>query len=184
MSKYIVIFLATVLSGFMGCAKTTSDSIQQLEQEKLLAEGTAQSGMPAIKNFRERKLAKMILELRDQENLITYTYLHSEQSGKLIYLGQSIGYGLPYATQYTNPMKLENPHASYYEVIPQADPNGLFSPASAEGTWVLLKDPNNKEVKPVYIEPRIVVSPFLLRGENIVDGSTTGPTRKENPLTQ
>jgi hypothetical protein len=47
--------------------------------------------------------------------------------------------------------------------LPQADPNGLFSPASAEGTWILMKDPNGKEVKPVYIEPRIIVSPFKLK---------------------
>lgn len=47
-------------------------------------------------------------------------------------------------------------------VLPQADPNGLFSPAPAEGTWVLLKDPNGTDTKPVDIEPRIAVSPFKL----------------------
>jgi hypothetical protein len=36
-------------------------------------------------------------------------------------------------------------------VTPQADPNGLFSPASAEGTWILLKDPNGKDVCPATI---------------------------------
>ena len=50
-----------------------------------------------------------------------------------------------------------------YTTLPQADPNGLYSPNSAEGTWVLLKNPNNpKEVKPVYIEARILVSQFKL----------------------
>ncbi len=47
-------------------------------------------------------------------------------------------------------------------VIPQADPNGLFSPASAEGAWVLCLDPADKRTKPVYVEPRVVVSPFRL----------------------
>jgi hypothetical protein len=54
--------------------------------------------------------------------------------------------------------------------LPQADPNGLFSPASAEGTWVLLKDPNGKETRPVYIEPRIIVSPFKLNTDEKKEG--------------
>ena len=128
----------------------------------MLREATAQTGMPNITNFRERKLLKDILELRDQDGLVTFTYLVAEQTGKLTYLGQSIGYGIPAATQYTNPQKVEYYTNSGYLSLPQADPNGLFSPASAEGTWVMLKDPQGDKVRPVYIEPRIVVSPFKL----------------------
>lgn len=145
-----------------GCVpKDTSDAVQRKQSEQLLAEGTAQVGMPAIKNFRERKLLKDILELRDQDGLVTYTYVFNEMQGKLIFLGLSVGYGIPYATQFTNPMKIE-PGYSNLHVLPQADPNGLFSPASAEGTWVLLKNPKGKDVKPVYVEMRIIVSPFPL----------------------
>jgi len=135
----------------------SSDEEQQIVQEKLLAEGTVQTGMPAIKNFRERKLLKDIIELRDQDGLVTYTYMYNEMAGKLVFLCDSIGYGIPYATQYTNPQKQK-----YNFTLPQADPNGLFSPASADGTWVMCKDPDGDSVKPVYIEPRIVVSPFKL----------------------
>ncbi len=154
----------------LGCiGEPTSDDIQRKDQEKILAEGTAQTGMPAIKNFRERKILKDIIELRDQTGLATYTYLWSDMQGKLVFLCNSIGYGIPYATQYTNPQKLS---LSYYAnngggwvegVVPQADPNGLFSPESAEGTWVMCKDPHGKEVRPLYIEPRIIVSQFKLQ---------------------
>jgi len=142
----------------------TSDEVQREQQEKLLAEGTAQTGMPSIKNFRERKLLKDILELRDQTGLTTYTYVFSEMTGKYTFFCHSVGYGIPYATEYTNPQKME-----YYRLagggygvttLPQADPNGLFSPSSAEGTWVMCKDPNGPDVKPIYIEPRVIVSPF------------------------
>lgn len=149
------------------CDSKSSDQIQKEQQERMLQEGTSQVGMPAIKNFRERKLLKDILELRDQNGLVTYTYLFSEQTGKLIYLGETVGYGIPYATQFTNPEKVAYDTAHGYAVLPQADPNGLFSPASAEGTWVLLRDPNGKDVRPVYIEPRIVVSPFKLAEANL-----------------
>jgi hypothetical protein len=47
-------------------------------------------------------------------------------------------------------------------VLPQADPNALFSPQSAESTWVMLLDKNDKP-RPVYFEPRIICSPFPLQ---------------------
>lgn len=158
MKKVIGLLMVLVVAiALVGC-EDTSDDKQRRDQERILQEGTAQTGMPAIKNFRERKMLKEIIELRDQEGLTTYTYLFSEQTGKLIFFGETIGYGIPYATQYTNPEK----YVYQGTTLPQADPNGLFSPASAEGTWILMKDPNGNGVKPVYVEPRIVVSPFKL----------------------
>lgn len=163
MKRAIALFVALFL--LIGCVerKPSSDSIQAEQQERILKEGTAQTGMPAIKNFRERKILKDIIEMRDQEGLVTFTYIVAEMTGKLIFIGESIGYGIPAATQYTNPQKIAAQGHQYgYAITPQADPNGLYSPQSAEGTWVLLKDPNGKAVKPVYVEPRIIVSPFKL----------------------
>ena len=149
----------------VGCdGQPSSDQIQQAQQETTLKEVTAATGMPAIKNARERRLLKEIYELRDQEGLCTYTYIVAENTGKLIFLGNSIGYGIPAATQYTNPQKVEWFAGSGVRLtLPQADPNGLFSPASAEGTWVMMMDPVKKKVVPVYIEPRVIVSPFKLQ---------------------
>lgn len=161
MKKKLLIVFVLVVAVLLaaGCKHTeSSDSKQNREQENILQEATAQTGMPAIKNFRERKLLKQILELRDQEGVLTYTYIVAEQTGKLVFLGETIGYGIPAATQYTNPQKYVNQGTT----LPQADPNGLFSPESAEGTWIMLKDPKGKEVRPVYVEPRIIVSPFRL----------------------
>jgi hypothetical protein len=157
---YILVLLGLVV-GLGACDPQNSDEIQQHQQEQILKEGTSQVGMPSIKNFRERKLLKDIIEMRDQEGLNTWTYTYSEITGKKYFFCNSIGYGLPYATQFTNPQK-----AAYQGLaLPQADPNGLFSPASAEGTWVMCKDPNSDKVAPVYVEPRVIVSPFSLHGE-------------------
>lgn len=147
-----------------GCEQS-SDSKQQEQQEVILGELSAKTGMPSIKNARERKILKDIYELRDQEGLVTYTYIVAEMTGKLVYLGETVGYGIPASTQYTNPSKIEYNASKGAIVLPQADPNGLFSPASAEGTWVLMKDPHGTKVVPLYIEPRIVVSPFKLSTE-------------------
>jgi hypothetical protein len=161
--KTVIVFAMMIASMVMaGCDdRNSSDHIQAAQQERILREATASVGMPAIRNFRERRILKDILELRDQDGLVTYTYLFSEVSGKLTFLGESIGYGIPAATQFTSPEKPEYAANGNF-ALPQADPNGLFSPASAEGTWVLMRDPKSGDVRPVYIEPRIVVSPFKL----------------------
>lgn len=157
--SHALLFLCLALLFSMGTSSCQdSDDVQRGQAEKLLMQGSSQVGMPAIINFRERRLLKDILEMRDQEGLTTYTYLFNQFTGELVFFGVTIGYGIPYATQFTSPQKATGRGFA----LPQADPNGLFSPASAEGTWILMKNPHGKEVVPVYVEPRIVVSPFIL----------------------
>lgn len=163
MRKILLFSFCLVMVGMLASCEDESDKRQKQAQEAMMLEATAQTGMPAITNFRERKLLKQILELRDQENLITYTYLFS-MTGKFVFLGETIGYGIPYATQYTNPQKSE--WSSNGGVTkPQADPNGLFSPTSSEGTWILMRDPKSGKPRVVYVEPRIIVLPFKLPEE-------------------
>ena len=79
------------------------------------------------------------------------------------------GYGLPYATQYTNPQSRQVTTTSgggiTSDIMAQADPNGLFSPASAEGTWVMCLNPRTKKAEPQYIEPRIITTTYPLDGQ-------------------
>ena len=154
--KKLIIVLMVVLFVFIGCVEN-SDETQRVQTEILMKEVNSRIGIPAIKNFQEKKLAKMIFELRDKSNLVCFAYLKSEYTGKLIFIGKCIGYGLPYSVQYTNPMK--RMHVSY--VIPQADPNGLFMPSGLSATWVMLIDGKGK-ARPVYIESDLIISPFKL----------------------
>ena len=165
------IFLAILFGGYtrygMGAhpERVSSDTTMKRQQEQAMSEAVAQTGIPAIKNFRERKILKDILELRDQAGLVTYTYTYSEMTGKKIFLCQSVGYPIPYSTQFTNPEKTEIYRDAYgwgNVTVPQADPNGLFSPASADASWVLCKDPNGDQVKPIYVEPKLITSPFKI----------------------
>jgi hypothetical protein len=168
MKKSLLLALTLLVSGCDN-SQPSSDQKQSHEQERILQEGTAQTGMPSIKNFRERKILKHILELRDQSGLVTYTYVFSDHLGKFIYIGESIGYGISAATQYTNPQKRVHEYAEHDYVINQADPNGLFSPSSAEGTWVLLKNPSSSDVVPTYFEQRINVVPFKLPNKIVLE---------------
>lgn len=174
----LVFAVATMV--LVSCDPPGSDEVQRNEQEKVLMEATKNVGMPAIKNFRERRLLKDILELRDQANLSTFTYLQA-MSGKLVFPCNSVGYGIPYATQYTNPQKPDRFGSGSYVVIPQADPNGLFSPSAADGTWVMCKDPKSADVKPVFIEPRIVVSQFKLEEESSAALAPAPPAQPPQP---
>jgi hypothetical protein len=173
-------FLPLLLALAACDSSPSSDDIQRAQQETILKEGTSQVGMPAIKNFRERRMLKDIIELRDQDGIVTYTYVWSDYRGQWVFFCNSIGYGMPAATQFTSPQKLERVDEHGAVAMPQADPNGLFSPSSAEGTWVLCKDPNGKDTKPVYLEPRVIVAPFSLEAQPVaVEASAIKVTPKK-----
>lgn len=163
--RYGLILLAIMATGCnLDKANRTADRRQSEETERMLGDAHRQVGMPDIVNFTERKLARDILELRDSESLVTYCYIVN-MHGDLIYLGEAIGFGLPYSVQFTNPERVEHKHTmngGSYGTLPQADPNGLFMPDGLSATWILLKDPEGGEARPVYMEPQIIVSPFKL----------------------
>lgn len=152
-----------VLLGNSGCEQSSYER-ERVKQESLSMQANDVVGIPAINNFAEKKMAKMIIETRDKmEPTITYT---QDMNGKLHKLCDSQGYGLPFSTQYTNPQAYTKVLSSgTYAILPQPDPNGLFSPPSAEGTWVLCLNPKTQKMAPIYVEPRIIVSPFPLTSE-------------------
>ena len=137
----------------------TSTQIERKKQEEMSLRGVQEVGMPSITNFAEKRMMKDIIELRDQ-NVATYVYI-TDMNGRLHKVCNAVGYGLPYATQYTNPQMRVSSERGVV-TLPQADPNGLYSPASADGTWVLCVDAKSGKPKPVYIEPRVIVSPIAL----------------------
>jgi hypothetical protein len=148
-----------ILGANDGCSQDQSDQIQNDKQEQLSLQAVQSVGLPSITHFSEKRQLRSIYELRDQA-ISTVSYIVDLQ-GHLHKVCDSVGYGIPYATQYTNPQKpLYANSATAME--PQADPNGLYSPASADGTWILCLDPRTKQTLPVYVEPRVLVSPFDL----------------------
>jgi len=160
--KRLLLAVAVSTLGLTACGPQpeSSTQIERKKQEELSLQAVQSVGMPAITNFAEKRMFKDILELRDR-SVPTTTYLVG-MNNQLTKLCDSVGYGLPYATQYTNPMRISGDGHGYV-TLPQADPNGLYSPASAEGTWVLCVDHKDGKAKPIYVEPRIIVSPIALQ---------------------
>lgn len=166
--KLIILILTFLV--VLGCSEvenTNTDKIQSAQTEQLMSEAQRQ-GMPNIVNFQQRKLMKMIYELCDKEDLVCFAYIKSDYSGKLIFIGKCMGYGIPFSAQYTNPERVDSFRGggSLYSrnpyTLPQPDPNGLFMPTSSSATWLMLIDPKTNKPRPVYLEPEIVVSPFPL----------------------
>jgi len=158
-----ILLVLPFVAALTACGPQTESStqIERRKQEELSLQAVQSVGMPAITNFAEKRMFKDILELRDR-SVPTTTYLVG-MNNQLTKLCDSVGYGLPYATQYTNPMRVGGDGTHGYVTLPQADPNGLYSPSSAEGTWVLCVDHKDGKAKPIYVEPRVIVSPIALQ---------------------
>jgi len=142
---------------------TSSDQDFQKQQEQLMKQAFNAVGMPAITNFAERRQLKQIYEMRDQ-NVATYTYLVGWDGKVGQKLCDSVGFGIPYATEFTSPQR-PTYSTNGIATLPQADPNTLFSPAAADGTWVLCLNPDTHKATPLYVEPKVIVSPFKLTKE-------------------
>jgi hypothetical protein len=184
MKRVLVILGIVALFCFLAsCAEEaeSADRTQREKQEQIQQEGVAEVGMPAISSFFEAKELKRIYELRDHGvdgtgPMHTYTYAenmvptivhgHTVMGGKFTFMFDSVGFGFPYATQFSSPQKLERVYNTehYYFVMPQCEPNLLFPPSSAMGTWVLVQDPTGKtkDLLPIYCEPNVLVVPFKL----------------------
>lgn len=160
-----IIFSIVILTG---CNVDTTqvssvDSQQQAKQEQMLNNQNNEVGMPDVHNNTEKKMAKMIYELRDNPKLICYAYTKNEMDGKYIYEGRCIGFGLPYATQYSNPEKFGVVDGGEYSALnpytmPQAEPNGLFMPSSAAATWLMMINEDTGKTEVQYYEPNIIVT--------------------------
>jgi len=147
--------------------KNQNDNKLQKQQEQQQKELNNQIGLPDIVNWSEKKNMKYIYELRDRTDLICYLYTKSDITGKYIYEGECMGYGIPYSTQFSNPEKVvdfenyEGVHdysGSSPGTVPQSEPNGLFMPTSSSATWII-RLTEKGEPKVEYYEPCIVVSP-------------------------
>lgn len=115
-------------------------------------------GFPQLSNGYEYAQLKEIYELRDDPELVCYWYTKNDYTGKWIYQGECIGYGIPYSASLTAP---EIPDYTSYEdnaVLMQPEPNGIYTNGlSSSATWILTTDVEGN-ITPTYVESEITVS--------------------------
>jgi hypothetical protein len=151
----------------------------QQVQTQTTAQADREVGFPAITNWAEKRQVKDLYELRDKM-VPTWAYMQGID-GRLICIGRAVGYGIPYAVQFSNPQQKVRADLGQYNgdmLMTQAEPNGLYMPSGAEGTWVQMLDPDTNQVEPVYIEPRVTISPFRLHGHVVAQDCDTDKETK------
>ncbi len=197
----ILAFLSACGSGYT--ATQSNDSLVAQQQEVQQEEASAQVPPPSIVNFNEKRMLKMIQEMRDKPNLITWTYTKN-MDGKYTFVCDSIGYGLPYDTRSNNPHHYEfvttrtgvaYSGSGYYTdsngnrlwgehtIMEQAEPNGLFIPSGAHGTWNLCRNPADGKVGVTYQEEDVAVFPYKLPPD-MVEGYHGDPAHEHAAAAQ
>lgn len=149
----IIVLMASML---VGCSETEESQYTT----NLMNNAYDTIGFPDVSNYFERQQLKEIYELRDDPNLICYWYTKNDMNGKWIYQGECIGYGIPYTTSMTAPesyQRIETSAGATREVLPLAEPNGLYASPSTSATWILTTDKDGN-ITPTYVESEITVS--------------------------
>lgn len=144
----------------------SADEQQRRQTAQMTAQANQDVGMPAIKNFQEKRMVKMLYELRDDPNFQTWSYIVTMDGGLIDVCdgNPSVGFGINASIQYSNPMKIVDTSrmssAAGPDVVtlPQQEPNALSMPEGLAATYVLCLV--GEEIMPVYVEPNVLVSPF------------------------
>lgn len=178
--SFVLISCVTIiLCALTGCGqRETASSKENAYTQDLMEQANDAVGYPDITNFFERSQLKEIYELRDNPNLICYWYTKSDITGKWIYQGECIGYGIPYGSSITQTETMQNAalpaldmlgndksYNQYFtEILPQAEPNGLYNNGiTTSATWILVPD-SEGNIKHTYVESEITVSQYKLDG--------------------
>lgn len=159
----LALLFSTIVLSVAACGprESSADAKQKQRVEQQLRQAEMSVPPPRVSNFTQLRDATTIIELADKA-ITTWAY-YMDMHGKLHFLCEAKGYGLPYSTQTTNPDKIADYSSAGYAILPQAEPSGLYMPDNVAATWVLCVRPDGKSFDPVYWEPDLVVSPFELK---------------------
>lgn len=157
----LALLAATTAASAQWWGEASSTTAASDQQERMLKEAHKSIGLPAVRNFREKRLLKMLYELRDQDGLRTFTYLVAQQTGKVVKLCDSMGYPLSDATGFTSPDRVVRDNGTAFGTITQAEPNALFTPDSSNGYWVMCL--GSDKATPAFVTGDLVVTSYPLQ---------------------
>lgn len=159
--KTLVVVAALAISAVLvsACTKDSLRSDQNQTDTQLLQYQSVQP-VPFFNWSQDRAVLTQIYEAKNQARQ-TWSVIYSA-AGAPIFLCPSVGYPIPANTQLTNP---EQWVGSGGAVVPQMEPNGLYSTTGANGTYVLCARSSGK-LAAVYSESWVTAYPFEVKIEN------------------
>lgn len=164
---YILVSAITMMILLCGCMSKEAQYTTELKND--IAE---KIGLPEVDSYFEYSQLKEIYEIRDNPNLICYWYTRNEYTGKWIYQGPCIGYGIPYGASITAPEAYQHLATGVWETSPMSEPNGLYTNSVVTtATWILTSE--NGDIKPQYVESPIMVSQSKIDARLCEDWSLT-----------
>lgn len=146
----------------VGCqnTSTTAESESVMAQQDQMLTGQP---IPAFNWSLERDLLIQLYNIRNQR-VSTHSVWRSNH-GMVEGDCPSVGYGLPYDTSLTNPLRAtaqaadKRYTAESLATIEQAEPNGIFASKNTSATWVFCVG-NGGSLNPVYIESKVTAYPY------------------------
>lgn len=145
---------AVVLAGFTlaGCTNDSSSYTEKKaveKQQKIFVDGQP---APLFDWSLERHLLVEIYKARN-EAVNTHSIVR-DLNGKPFFECDSIGFPIPSNTQLTNPDKIADYSQGGFAILPQPEPNGLYTSPSTSGTFVFCVNEDGT-VSPSYFEANV-----------------------------
>lgn len=146
---YSVLVIALISMFMLGCGQEQKDRRSVDKQQRQFAIGQP---VPLFDWSLERHLIIELYKVRNT-NVATHSVWRSDY-GLIEDDCPSMGYGLPYDTSLTNPLRV-----SSNTTIEQAEPNGIFASKNTTATWVMCVGPTG-EIEPVSVESKVTGYPY------------------------
>lgn len=173
---FVIVLLALALTGCGGADAAERQTVEQQQKQYVTSQP-----VPQFDWSLERHVMVELYKARNNA-VSTYSITYSDYRGVITWACASIGYPIPGGTQLTNPEKLAY-ESSSSATLPQAEPNGLFSPGTSAGTYVMCVN-SDGTISPVYIEDYVRTYSYpVTTDENgkIVPAEGSTPSIKINP---
>lgn len=157
--------LSTMILLLLTACATASDEVTITERQQQGLSNLAivnNQPIPDLGGYSFERQIVIETYLARNNTIATYAYMFAFD-GKIIEICPSVGYPIPYSTQLTNPMKIEDRYEGDV-AIPNAEPNSLYPPSDAAATLVQCVNPDGS-VSPVYIEWYVLAFPYRIASD-------------------
>jgi len=159
--RNVIILLGVFGFFFAGCQmqeNPTSKEKKMVNQQQL--QYSKAQPIPTYDWSLERDLVIKLYNLRNQK-VSTHSVWRSDY-GMIEGDCTSMGFGIPYDTSLTNPLKGEYLHNGASATVGQAEPNGVFASQNTSATWVMCVG-DNGALEPHYVESKVTVYPYEVK---------------------
>lgn len=151
-----VMMMGTMLSAGTCSPSPNADKKDAKKVEQQQSQYGIGQPIPAYDWSLERHLVIQLYNVRNQK-AATHSVWRSDH-GVIEGDCPSYGYGIPYDTSLTNPLRATGDTYHAITSIEQAEPNGIFASKNTAATWVMcLGDAG--QIEPVYVETKVTVYP-------------------------